>query len=214
VSQEAGTTRDVVRESLSIEGLLFRISDTAGIRETGNAIEAEGIERSFGEAGSAHLVLWVFDGTRFQELGNIPALRSRLGAEAKIIAIWNKSDLIGAPSREWQEYFLTEGIPAIAVSALDGRGVPSLIEAISNLFASNADEQPDFWISRTRHFEVLGKAVTSVRQAVNKVGAGEVFPDLLAADLREALFRLGEITGEFTSDDLLNHIFAEFCIGK
>jgi tRNA modification GTPase len=212
VSQEAGTTRDVVRESLSVGGLLFRMSDTAGIRETSSEIEAEGIERSLGEASSAHLVLWVFDGARFQ--GGLAELHARLAGSAKIIAVWNKADVAGTPPREWLAYFECRQIPAVSVSALKGQGVPELLAAVTALFSTTADDQPDFWISRTRHFEVLGRALESVRQAVRKVGAGEAFPDLLAADLRAALFAIGEITGEFTSDDLLNHIFAEFCIGK
>lgn len=212
VSQEAGTTRDVVRESISVGGLLFRLSDTAGIRETSNEIEAKGIERSLGEASSAHLVLWVFDGARFQ--GGLAELHARLTGAAKIIAVWNKADVAGKPPREWMEYFESRQIPAVSVSALNGQGISELLGAVTGLFATTADDQPDFWISRTRHYEVLGRALESVRQAVGRVRAGEQFPDLLAADLRAALFGIGEITGEFTSDDLLNHIFAEFCIGK
>lgn len=214
VSQEAGTTRDVVRESISVNGMLFRLSDTAGIRSTSNNIEAQGIERSYGEASSAHLILWIFDGSRFDSAAVLPAVHAKLGDQAKIIAVWNKSDVAGVPPAEWSVYFQKAGIPALAVSALEGRGISALFDAISGLFAVQTADQPDFWISRTRHFEVLGKAVEAVKAAVAKVRAGEQFPDLLAADLRAALFRIGEITGEFTSDDLLNHIFAEFCIGK
>jgi tRNA modification GTPase len=214
VSEEAGTTRDVVRESINVGGLLFRLSDTAGIRETSNRIEAQGIERSFGEAASAHLVLWVFDGTQFRAGTDLASTRAKLGSRAKIVAIWNKIDVAGPPPAAWGAYFSSAGIPAVALSALEGRGVDDLFEAISRLFAVQADDQPDFWISRTRHFEVLGKAVQAIEAAVAKVKAGERFPDLLAADLRAALHAIGELTGEFTSDDLLNHIFAEFCIGK
>jgi small GTP-binding protein len=187
VSQEAGTTRDVVRESLSIGGLLFRLSDTAGIRSTGNEIEAKGIERSFGEASSAHLILWIFDGTKFRNAGELSAQRERLGREARILAVWNKVDVAGHPPKDWEAFFSGQQIPAVGVSALDGRGIPELFAAISSLFATRSDDQPDFWISRTRHFEVLGKAVESVREAVAKVKAGERYPDLLAADLRAAL---------------------------
>jgi tRNA modification GTPase len=218
VSQEAGTTRDVVRESTQIGGLLFRVSDTAGLRSTRNEIEAQGIERSYGEASSAHLILWVFDGSQFHSPGDLEeigkALREKIGSSSKIVAVWNKSDLVGRPPEAWVSYFEGKGIPFSQVSALNGMGLPGLLGTITQLFASNSVDQPDFWISRTRHYEVLGKAVHAVSQAVEKVRAGEHFPDLLAADLRGALFNLGEITGEFTSDDLLNHIFAEFCIGK
>ncbi|MGZ3652614.1 MAG: tRNA uridine-5-carboxymethylaminomethyl(34) synthesis GTPase MnmE [Bdellovibrionota bacterium] len=214
VSHEAGTTRDVVRESIAVGGLLFRLSDTAGIRDTQNEIEAKGIERSLGEASSAHLILWVFDGARFQGgEAELEKVRSRLG-DAKIIAVWNKSDLAGPPPGAWRAYFEERKIPYVSASALNGQGISALLEAVTVLFRLEADSKPDFWISRTRHYEVLGKAVKSVGEAVAKVRAGEHFPDLLAADLRAALFRIGEITGEFTSDDLLNHIFAEFCIGK
>lgn len=214
VSQEAGTTRDVVRESIAVGGLLFRLSDTAGIRETSNAIEAKGIERTFGEANSAHLVLWIFDGARFRLGTDLASAKAKLNGSARVIAVWNKLDLAGPPPAEWSGFFDTQGIPFVALSALEGRGVADLFDAISCLFAAHGDDQPDFWISRTRHFEVLGVAVQQVRDAVAKVRAGELYPDLLAADLRAALHAVGELTGEFTSDDLLNHIFAEFCIGK
>jgi tRNA modification GTPase len=214
VSETAGTTRDVVRESVAVGGLLFRLSDTAGIRDTVNSIEAQGIERSFGEASSAHLILWIFDGTKYRSGADLAGQRARLAGEARVIAVWNKLDVAGPPPAEWSQYFSGLDIPHVALSALEGRGVDSLLAAISGLFAVTADDQPDFWISRTRHFEVLGMAVQQVRDAVGKVRAGERYPDLLAADLRAALHAVGELTGEFTSDDLLNHIFAEFCIGK
>jgi len=220
VSKEAGTTRDVVRESIQIGGLLFRLSDTAGIRSTRNEIEAQGIERSYGEASSAHLVLWVFDGSEKLPITEIERAELELKAKAgmpasgaKIVAIWNKADL-GSPSKEWKSYFEKRGIPEAQVSALHGTGISSLLDTITQLFSTKRNDQPDFWISRTRHYEVLGRAVDSIAQAVTKVRVGEHFPDLLAADLRAGLFCLGEITGEFTSDDLLNHIFSEFCIGK
>lgn len=217
VSQEAGTTRDVVRESIQIGGLLFRLSDTAGIRFTKNEIEAQGIERTFGEAGSAHLALWVFDGTGFNGSSGLEKaladLNQRLGTGTELLAVWNKVDLAPvAPA--WATFFAGKSIPFAAVSALKGDGLPKLMDEITHLFSRKAGDQPDFSISRTRHYEVLGKAVESVSQAVRKVKCGEHFPDLLAADLRDALHRIGELTGEYTSDDLLNHIFAEFCIGK
>ncbi len=219
VSQEAGTTRDVVRESILVDGVLFRLSDTAGIRSTSNEIEARGIERSFGEASSAHLLLWVFDGSKFdgQERELTKAwsqLKAHLSPDTKIVATWNKADLAGPPNALWLRFFRENGVPAVPVSALSGEGVHELMRAVADLYQATGDQQPDFSISRTRHFEVLGKAVEAVRSAVGKVRSGESFPDLLAADLRVALAFLGEITGEFTSDDLLNHIFAEFCIGK
>ncbi len=217
VSQEAGTTRDVVREAIEVRGLLFRISDTAGIRSTGNEIEAEGINRSFGEAESAHLVLWIFDGSKsFSKdflKNELSVFQQKTGSSAKVIAVWNKNDL-SEMAGDWKSFFLQRKIAVASVSAKNGRGLDSLVDEITRLFSVQAVDQPDFSISRMRHFEVLGKAAESVTQAIQKVRSGEHFPDLLAADLRSALHSLGELTGEFTSDDLLNHIFAEFCIGK
>ncbi len=219
VSQEAGTTRDVIRESILIEGVLFSISDTAGIRATSNEIETQGIERSYGEAGCAHLAIWVFDGTKFpKEMAEFEKswaeIRNRVGVDTKIVVTWNKLDLAGPPPEAWNTFFDKLAIPSVAVSALDGTGIPAFISAVKGLYLLSGESQPDFWISRTRHFEVLGKAAEAVLGAVYRVRSGEHFPDLLAAELRGALAHLGELTGEFTSDDLLNHIFSEFCIGK
>jgi tRNA modification GTPase len=219
VSQEAGTTRDVVRESIFLQGLLFRLSDTAGIRETKSGVEAEGIARSFGELSTAQLVLWIFDGSNcLISLDKISSqwvgLQAHLDQNARVVAVWNKLDQGKKPDSAWESFHREKGIPTVAVSAKTGEGIDLLIEKILNSFRGSSGEGPDFWIGRLRHYEVLGKSVGSIESALEKVHRGEVFPDLLAADLRQALADLGEITGEVTSDDLLNHIFAEFCIGK
>jgi tRNA modification GTPase len=217
VSDEAGTTRDIVRESTQFGGLLFRLSDTAGIRSTANEIEAKGIEKTFGEAGSAHLALWVFDGATYSAANDLRSslleMQKRIGKDTELLAVWNKVDL-SPVNASWQKFFLEENVPTVAVSAKSGNGLALLKEEIAQIFSRGSSAQPDFSISRTRHYEVLGRAVEFVGEAVRKVRSGEHFPDLLAADLKAALQCFGELTGEFTSDDLLNHIFAEFCIGK
>lgn len=218
VNQEAGTTRDVVRESIYLDGLLLRVSDTAGIRETGNEIESEGIERSFGEIRSADLMLWVLDGVLEKETSreSIEARWGRIQGSLpieKMVVVWNKSDLSEKISATWATFLSEKGVSSVVLSAKTGAGFDSLRKAIVAKFQKSGAE-PSFLISRTRHYEVLGSAVVAVRSAIERVGRGEKFPDLLASDLREALSKIGEITGEFTSDDLLRHIFAEFCIGK
>lgn len=220
VSGQAGTTRDVVREALYLNGLLFRIADTAGIRQTADEIEAEGVDRSFGEVRAADAVIWVFDGLAeasedADDLKNRwQKLHSNLHPRSKVLAVWNKADQASAPVGHWQIFLQAQKVPFVAISAKTGSGLKELVQELSGLFATNATVQPDFLISRTRHYEVLGLAQEAVRAAIQKVEAGERFPDLLSSDLRDALSRLGEITGEFGADDLLNHIFAEFCIGK
>jgi tRNA modification GTPase len=219
VSQEAGTTRDVVRESILMNGLTFRLSDTAGIRETENVIEAKGIDRSFGEVKNAHLVLWVIDGeieskTTKEEAQKRYFELKKMASQAHFLGVWNKSDLSPAVSEVWKNLFLSIKQPLISVSAQTGQGLELLREEIQGLFKNKELSNHSFLIGRSRHFEVLGKAQEAVRMAIQKVDAGELFPDLLSSDLRSALNSLGEITGEFTTDDLLNHIFSEFCIGK
>lgn len=218
VNQEAGTTRDVVRESIYLDGLLLRISDTAGIRETGNEIESEGIERSFGEIRGADLMLWVLDG-HLEKDSSLASIEQRWGriqgqlVAQKMVVVWNKSDLSKTISSTWATFMAQNGLVSVVLSAKTGAGFDSLRRSIVDKFQKSGAE-PSFLISRTRHYEVLGSAVIAVRSAIERVGRGETFPDLLASDLREALSKMGEITGEFTSDDLLRHIFAEFCIGK
>ncbi|MGZ3692820.1 MAG: tRNA uridine-5-carboxymethylaminomethyl(34) synthesis GTPase MnmE [Bdellovibrionota bacterium] len=220
VSMQAGTTRDVVREALNLKGLLFRLSDTAGIRATEDQIEAEGVDRSFGEVRVADAVLWIFDGVEeFAEQAKglekrWQALHSHVPKEARILAVWNKADQVDRPGPEWVRFLASKNITWVGVSAKTGYGLHDLIEKLTNFFAVSEAKQPDFLISRSRHYEVLGRAQEAVLAAVRKVEAGERFPDLLSSDLREALSRLGEITGEFSTEDLLSHIFSEFCIGK
>jgi tRNA modification GTPase len=216
VNAQAGTTRDVVREALYLKGVLFRLSDTAGIRSTADSIESEGIDRSFGEVRLAQLVVWVFDATEMEEAleDRWAALRSHLASGAKVLAVWNKADQVAEPSSAWLSFFRGKQVPTAIVSAATGTGLPQLTDQLISFFQQSSSQAPDFLLSRRRHFEVLGAASEAVGQALEKVKNGEQFPDLLAIDLRMAMSKLGEITGEFSSDDLLNHIFAEFCIGK
>ncbi len=219
VSPEQGTTRDVVRELLTLQGVLFRLADTAGLRETTNRIEAQGIDRSYGELETADLVLWLTDGTVAVEerpalLERWKRLKAHCLPNTRFVAIWNKADLVAEPASEWKDVMADLSLPWVAVSAASGQGVSELQEELLKPFAATEASQPDFLISRTRHYAVLGEASLAVKKALEKVSSGERNPDLLASDLRAALSQIGEITGEFSSEDLLNHIFAEFCIGK
>jgi tRNA modification GTPase len=217
VSNIEGTTRDVVRESLSLKGILFRLSDTAGIRISEDEIESKGIERSFGEVQSSQAVLWVLDGGQEDGLdiqGRWAALSKNMPENAKICVAWNKSDEKSEVSPVVAAFLKEKGFAWVKCSAATGAGVGDLIDSLTGVFAQKELGGQDFFLSRWRHFEVLGGASEAVRSAVKKIEAGETYPDLLAIDLRTALSRVGEITGEFHSEDLLNHIFAEFCIGK
>ncbi len=217
MSEIEGTTRDVVREALLLKGILFRLSDTAGIRSTGDVIETKGIERSFGEVQTSQAVLWVLDGA-VEEGAQIEKrwseLSKNLPESAKVCVVWNKCDENPRVSAVVTAFLATKDFPVVNCSARTGQGIASLIDALTGQFALAELGGQDFFLSRWRHFEVLGGASEAVRAAVSKVESGEKYPDLLAIDLRTALSKVGEITGEVHSEDLLNHIFAEFCIGK
>lgn len=216
VSSQAGTTRDVVREALYLKGVLFRLSDTAGIRSTWDSIESQGIDRSFGEVRSAQVVVWLFDGTEPEAdlAEKWESLRQHIPQGSKVLAVWNKADQVATPPEAWISFFRVKKVPVALVSAATGQGIADFVDQLLGFFRSSTSQAPDFLLSRRRHFEVLGSAAESVGQALEKVRNGEQFPDLLAIDLRSAMSKIGEITGEFSSEDLLNHIFAEFCIGK
>ncbi len=217
VSNVEGTTRDVVREALSLNGVLFRLSDTAGIRATDDMIETKGIERSFGEVQTSQAVLWVLDGS-VEKGGEIEQrwldLSKNLPENARVCAVWNKCDEGPTIAPVVENFLNRQGFPWVKCSAQTGEGISELMDTLSGLFLQKEVGGQDFFLSRWRHFEVLGGASEAVGSAVAKIEAGETYPDLLAIDLRTALSKVGEITGEVHSEDLLNHIFAEFCIGK
>lgn len=218
VSEEAGTTRDVVRESLTISGLVFQISDTAGLRSAPNSIEAQGIDRSYGELRTADMALWVIDGSQEtgSALGDIRTRWKNLREQSHghFLLVWNKSDLSPDISRDWQDFLKESGLSFATLSAKTGAGLTDLKAKIIAYFQSQERDGTSFLVGRMRHYEVLGKAVHAVEAAIQKVRDGETLPDLLSSDLREALSCLGEISGDFTNEDLLGHIFSKFCIGK
>jgi tRNA modification GTPase len=221
VSQQAGTTRDVVRESIYLKDVLFRLADTAGIRTTEDAIEAEGIDRSFGEVRTAQAVIWVLDALAEEAEGSsstLPerwaTLQSHLDPSARVILACNKADLVKLTPKNVENFAKSAGLPLNFVSASTGEAIRGLIHDLVSSFAKSHTESGNFALSRWRHFEVLGSAYEAVAAAREKVRIGERYPDLLAIDLRTALSKVGEISGEFSSEDLLHHIFAEFCIGK
>ena len=210
VSDISGTTRDVVRESFVLGNLLFRLSDTAGIRETSDAIESEGIKRSLGEIKNAHLVLLVLDGTEPAQVSSnyIKGRLTEIAAvneEARVLVVLNKADL-SAPK--------IAGVDHISISAKAGSGIKALEKRVEEAFLGSQEPGSNLEIGRARHFELLGGATKCIEEALKLLDTGNAPPDLLSSSLRGAMAALGEITGEFTSDDVLNFIFSEFCIGK
>ena len=199
VSDIQGTTRDTVEDTLVIDGMLFRFIDTAGMRQTDDQIENMGIERSRQAAQKAALIIHLIDATApvdtLKELGEI---------EGKIVLeVWNKVDLI-ADSRQ------DENI--IKISAKNGE-VDLLRERLAIFAAEQYNTRNAVTISNTRHYEALlraGEAIGRVRDGL----AMQISGEFLSMDLQDCLTALGEITGQISSQEVLNNIFSKFCIGK
>jgi tRNA modification GTPase len=199
VTEIAGTTRDVLRENISLKGIPVRINDTAGLRKSDNPVEQEGVKRAWLEIDKADTILLLVDasiGVTDADQKIIEAL-----AESNYYLIFSKSDLV-------EEHALKD----CSISTKSGEGVDALIELIVGKDADyNLDNQT--FLARRRHVEALMSAQESLNQAsliFTETHSGE----LMAEDLRITQQFLNEITGEFTSDDLLGTIFSSFCIGK
>jgi len=208
VSDIPGTTRDTVEDQISIGGINFRFIDTAGIRETQDVVEKIGIERSHQKIKEAAVVMYLFDaGTDKKE--ELETLKN-IYPEKKILPIANKIDAI----KDSQQQVLTKEIPEVhLLSAKQGTGIEMLKERLLTLSNMGAIGKNDTIVTNNRHYDSLLKAL----EAIQCVKAGmdeELASDLMAIDIREALYHLGEITGSVSTDDLLGNIFSNFCIGK
>ncbi|HET6905474.1 MAG TPA: tRNA uridine-5-carboxymethylaminomethyl(34) synthesis GTPase MnmE [Rhodanobacteraceae bacterium] len=205
VAEIPGTTRDVLREEVHIDEITLTLADTAGLRQAGDAIEIEGIRRARAELARADVALLVTDAQHVQ--ADLDLLDEAPAPTARVVAI-NKIDLDNArPSRD------TRGqMEIIALSARTGAGLDLLREALKEL-AGASDAEEGTFSARSRHVLALERAlvhVNSAERVLRKARAGE----LAAEELRQAQRQLGEITGEFTTEDLLGAIFSTFCIGK
>ncbi len=215
VSPIPGTTRDEIEAELEIEGLAFRFVDTAGLRETEDAIEAEGVRRSHNAIESADALVYVFDlrlGLDSAEREWIEGLIERL-PELPVVLVGNKADLVpeGLPAG-------TYPLPVITLSASQAFAEPATLRPLitrllDDLGADPAAAETSAVVTNQRHRQHLQHALEAVRAAARTLDAGGG-GDTLALDLRAALHELGQITGEITNEDVLDQIFSRFCIGK
>jgi tRNA modification GTPase len=203
VSSIPGTTRDIIREEISIGGLLFKLFDTAGIRESNDEVEAEGINRSILAIQNADIILFIGDvESGFSEF--IENQIEKLNSTAQVRKVLNKIDLDN-PIKFSSDY---------RISAMTGEGMFDFIEEIRNLAQNqNAYTEKDVIVSDIRHFNCLSKACENLKNA-NLTLQSNKSGEYLAADMRAAEMFLSEITGEVTPEDVLNNIFSKFCIGK
>jgi tRNA modification GTPase len=199
VSDIQGTTRDTVEDTLVLGGMLFRFIDTAGMRQTDDAIESLGIERSRQAAQRAAVILHLQDATQPVDiLSQIEDLQDKT-----IIHIYNKVDLLSG---------FIAGKNSIGISAKNGD-----VEVVKQLLVALAAEQYDtrnaVTISNTRHYEALVRALEAIQRVQNGLQM-QISGEFLSMDLQDCLTALGEITGQITSQEVLNNIFGKFCIGK
>ncbi len=213
VSSFSGTTRDVIREKIQIEGLLLNVVDTAGLRITSDEIEKEGIKRTLAEIVKADLILWVVDHTTtlnedlkfWKEQQNF---FENIFVDKRVIIIRNKIDL----KQEKASLNKEMGFNVIKLSAKTGEGLTLLYKYLKKNVGFSASSEGNF-SARRRHLEALIKTEVALCNGLLKLKENH-FPELLAEDLSIAQNCLGEITGQFTTNDLLGKIFSSFCIGK
>ncbi|PXY90123.1 tRNA uridine-5-carboxymethylaminomethyl(34) synthesis GTPase MnmE [Gilliamella apis] len=211
VTDIAGTTRDVLREHIHIDGMPLHIIDTAGLREASDEVERIGIERAWQEIDQADRVLFMVDSTTTNETNPEklwPEFIERLPKNMPVTVIRNKADLTGEPLG----YSEQNGYCLIQLSARTGEGITLLRDHLKQVMGFTSSTEGGF-LARRRHLQALEKAAEHLNNGqyqLTTFHAGE----LLAEELRLAQEALSEITGEFTSDDLLGRIFSSFCIGK
>ncbi len=205
VSEIAGTTRDTIEEVLNIQGILFRLVDTAGIREhTSDVIERIGIERSKGAMDSADLIIYLVDLSAISP-SELDDLTLEIGARNKpFVLVGNKADLAGGS--DFSDDLLR-------ISAKDPQSVEALKDRMVSLVASGGINTEDVVVTNARHYQALQAVQQSLVDIRNGMDSG-LPGDLLALDIRRCLHFLGEITGEVSNDELLGWIFERFCIGK
>jgi tRNA modification GTPase len=203
VSEEAGTTRDVIEVHLDFGGMPVMLIDTAGLREAEGKVEAEGIRRALARAGDADLVLWIVDATAPQ--WDAPrGIASRTPGEggAVAVAVLNKTDLVPGEGA---------GRDALRVSAKTGEGIEQLVDALAEMAALGAGQGASAPVlTRARHRVELEAA----QAALERYGDRALAPELKAEELRIAAHHLGRLTGRIDVEEVLGAIFAEFCIGK
>lgn len=225
VSATPGTTRDEIEAEVEIDGILFRFVDTAGLRDTSNQIEAEGVRRAEQSIEQADVLIYVFDRTRGLDAEEVSFLRnvSDTSGAVDCIIVGNKSDLVsrqaaegdGEATPQTPDTLPTE---VVRLSAEEGRAQADALQPLRDRLIATVGESlsradASMIVTNQRHRQHLQAARDAIERGQQALGAG-VSGDLLALDLRDALHELGAITGQITNEDVLGQIFSQFCIGK
>ncbi len=213
VSDIAGTTRDTIEEVLNIQGIEFRLIDTAGIRDAQDQIEAVGVQKTMEKVQQSAILVYVFDAMKLSPEEVQKDLEALQEPNQAILLIPNKMDL--NPYLRPDEY-VSDIVPAkniVTTSALNNMNIPYLKEKLYQTVITEQINLDNPIVSNTRHLAALQNAHHSLTEVLNSMEMG-VTSDFVAMDIRRALYFLGEIVGEVSTDDLLGNIFSNFCIGK
>lgn len=209
VSDIAGTTRDFIEDELNVEGITFRFIDTAGLREATDAIEAMGVKRTREKMTQASLVIYLFDVKSTSERELIRDLEELKSLKAPFLVVGNKID-----KREDAVITTFRNIDGIIyISAKQNIGIEELKHNLLEIIQYESFKQNDTLVTNMRHYESLRETRKALDEVLTGMD-GNVPGDLLAQDIRQSLYHLGEITGDISTDDLLDNIFSKFCIGK
>lgn len=215
VSDIHGTTRDVIEDTINIQGLTFRLIDTAGIRDTHDEIESLGIERTFKKIEQANIVLWVADCETINE--HIEELSQKIlpvVGDRKLILIFNKVDIISAERKAEKEKLLFNKIPErVFISAKYEQGTNQLEDLLVKTANIPEISEQDIIVTNVRHYEALQNALVAIKRVSEGLEL-KISGDFLSQDIRECMYYLGEITGQISTDEILGNIFSKFCIGK
>lgn len=213
VSDIAGTTRDTIEDELVINGIGFRFIDTAGIRETDDVVESIGIKKTFEKITQAQVVIYLFDASHFAENNTLIQVEIEKiinqFPQKPLVVIANKIDKANESQIKKQLTYPN----LLLLSAKENIGVDALKNKLLEFVNTGALRNNETIVTNTRHYDSLLKALEEIEKVQLGLNSG-LSGDLLAIDIRQALYYFGEITGEVTSDDLLGNIFANFCIGK
>jgi tRNA modification GTPase len=224
VSDIAGTTRDTIEDELIIEGMSFRFIDTAGIRETKDVVESIGIQKTFEKIEQAQVVLLLVDSSQLS-VDSLPKvkieiekIRNKFPIKPLVIVL-NKVDTLSAEkandyiSQLTDAEQKTENRKLITISAKQKTGIEELKNTLLSFVNTGALRNNETIVTNTRHYDSLLKALEEIQKVKWGLDSG-ISSDLMAIDIRQALFHFGEITGQVSNDELLGNIFANFCIGK
>lgn len=217
VSEHAGTTRDAIEDTVTIEGVVFRFIDTAGLRETTDAVESIGIERAMTKIEQARVVIYMLDAQEAESqcVAAVEEFMPKLADGQTLVVLINKDDISDAAGIE-RLMGSIGGVckcRVLAISAKYGHNIDALTDLLVEIGRSLQPENQDVVVVNVRHYNALVSAYSSINQVIEGLKLG-ISGDLLAIEIRQVLYHIGTITGEVTNDEILGSIFSKFCIGK